>query len=349
MLAYRRIAATCCLAGIITFSGAAAAEDVAAAKALFTQGLNDMMAKNYDKGCPALRESYRLDPRPGTLFTLAECEAKRGKIATAVAHYSNYLTIFAGLPKGQQIKQRGRDKIALEQKNELTPQVPELKLVLPKTAPEDTDVKRDGELLEKPALGVSLPIDPGEHVIITQAPDGPETKRTITIAKGEKKVVELEVAPPSPTSKATSGQPSSSSPSKVATGTSGRRLGAYIAGGVGLAGLAVGGVMGSLALVNKNGASSCSFGDKISCSPEDADKIRQARTFGWVSTVGFGVGIAGLGTAAVLFFTDPSRSKGGEKASHASGRSARREGAWMSPGVLSAGANGAVFGVEGAF
>jgi hypothetical protein len=65
----------------------ASAQPEASAEALFDRGLRDMQSGNYDKGCPALAESHRLDPRLGTLFTLAECEAQWGKTGSAVAHY----------------------------------------------------------------------------------------------------------------------------------------------------------------------------------------------------------------------------------------------------------------------
>ncbi len=40
----------------------------------FRQGAEGHAGRALDTGCPQLRESYRLDPAPGTLFTLAECE-----------------------------------------------------------------------------------------------------------------------------------------------------------------------------------------------------------------------------------------------------------------------------------
>src|SRR5262252_4543747 len=94
-----------------TTSNDARAQDVAVAEALFNRGLADMQAGKFDTGCPAIGESYRLDPRPGTLFTLAECEAKAGHYATAVARYDDYLSLYSRLSADQQAKQKGRDKV----------------------------------------------------------------------------------------------------------------------------------------------------------------------------------------------------------------------------------------------
>src|SRR4051812_45897187 len=86
-----------------TLAAPSAAQDVATAKALFNQGLAEMEAAHYDKGCPAIEESYKLDPRAGTLFTLAECENRRGRLATAVARYEDYLSLYSRLPQDQRV------------------------------------------------------------------------------------------------------------------------------------------------------------------------------------------------------------------------------------------------------
>lgn len=352
MLASRFLAAAL-LAGGLTFVRGAAAEDVAAAKALFSEGLEHMQAGNYEKGCPALRESYRLDPRIGTLFTLAECEARWGRIATAVAHYSNFLTQVAAMPQGQRIKQREREKIAREKKDELSPQVPELTLKLPADVPQGTVVKRNGVTLAAPSLGVALPVDPGEHVITTQAPGGEVTETKISIEEGQTLTVDLVVAPPPPGVEVPAGGGAgagagSGSGTDVGGGApvdsgSGQRIAAFIVGGVGVAGLAVGGIMGGLALAKRGKLADQGCFDQETCNPGGtaADDLEQGKLFGWVSTVGFGVGVAGLGVATVLLLTAPS-------APETTGRAAPpRRGRWMTAGVLEAGPAGALLGVRG--
>lgn len=369
MLASRCFAAAL-IAASLTLAPVALAEDVAAAKALFQEGLEHMQAGAFDKGCPALRESYRLDPRIGTLFTLAECEAKWGRIATAVAHYSNFLTQVAAMPSGQRIKQREREKVAREKRDELTPQVPELTLVLPKEAPANTVVTRDGERLRTPSLGVALPIDPGEHVVTTQVPGGGKlVEQKFEIEKGEKKTVTLEFVLPE-NGADTGGGAGSGDGSGGQTGgtggpgadggggeqgTSGRRLTAYILGGVGIAGLAAGGVFGGLTLMKKNeladefndpeASGGCDFEGDKGCRGDGEDQLGQAKAFGWVSTVGFGVGVAALGVATVLLLTEPPKPETVGSAQAA--RPVRR--GWVRPGVLAAGQDGAVLGVQGAW
>jgi hypothetical protein len=340
------------LLGALALAAPAAAQDVVAAEALYNRGFAEMQAGRFETGCPALGESYRLDPRPGTLFTLAECEAKRGRIATAVTRYGDYLSLFSRLPSDQQAKQKGREKIAASKKAELAPQVPELTLSLPPDAPSGTVVKRDEAVLAEAALGVGLPIDPGEHVVTTQAPGGPLTELRVTLQKGEKKQITLQVkgalketpsAMPPATSPPPVVPPPGTEPPPPDTGSSGRRTGAFIAGGVGVAGLILGGVMGALALGEKGKADEhCPM---LVCDAEGIRAVDSGRTFALVSTIGVGVGVAGVGAAVVLFLTAPSQKRTSLLLPGTTNAPPRK----VSAAVWSAGNGGTVGGIQGAW
>src|SRR5262249_30232570 len=159
--------------------------------------LSQMQAGLYELGCPAIEQSYGLDPRPGTLFTLAECEAKRGRIVTALRWYDEYLAFYPHLSTEQRDKQGDRAQIAKEQRALLTPQVPELTLRLPKGAPEGTIVRRNGVVLPREALGVATRLDPGEYTVTTRAPKEPLTVRRVVLRRGDKLDIVLDVPEPS--------------------------------------------------------------------------------------------------------------------------------------------------------
>ena len=285
----------------------ALAQDSAAAEALFKKGVDEMTAGHFDVACPAIAESQRLDPRPGTLFTLAECEAKAGKIATALVHYEDYLHLVDTLPDAQKQRHAQRADIAKAQRKALSPEVPTLTLAPPKDAPADLKVTRDGTELSAASLGVALPVDPGEHVIVTSAGNGPKTEQRITLAKRDKKTLDLRfekagAGAPAPTATSDSGPPPAGD-----TGPSKQRIAAYVTGGVGIAALALGGVTGGLALAQK-GTVDASCPNKV-CNAEGLAALDQGRTMGLVSTVGFGVGAAGVIAAVVLLVTDKGSSK----------------------------------------
>ncbi len=176
----------------------AAAQDIAVAEALFDRGLADMKAGKYETGCKALAESQRLDPRPGTLFTLATCEADWGHIATAVSRFRDYLALYNTLSSEKKASQGERPKVAEETRARLSPDVPQLTLSLPKDAPAGTVVERNGEIVAASTLGIALPVDPGEQVLTVKTPSGAAREQRITIVKGEKKQVTSGARPPGP-------------------------------------------------------------------------------------------------------------------------------------------------------
>jgi hypothetical protein len=83
--------------------------------------------------------------------------------------------------------------------------------------------------------------------------------------------------------------------------------------GVGVSGFAVGGVFGILAMSKKSSADN-ECPNKV-CNPQGTALISQAQTSATVSTIGFGVGLAGAAAAAWLFIRPPGSVKAGEKAS----------------------------------
>jgi hypothetical protein len=353
-LSFRHCLGVLALLGPFVLSSPALGQDVAAADALFTRGVTEMKAGQYKKGCPLIAESLRLDPQPGTLYTLSQCEVKWGRTATAVARLDDYLQLYERLTPDQKAQQQNRPKTVKEQREKLALDVPELTLSLPPNAPAGTVVKRDDAVIASAALGLGLPVDPGEHVVTTQAPGGALWEQRITIDKGEKKSLVLEVKP-APTGEARTavtapvvaptpeppGQ--AEAPAAARQGTSGRRAATYVIGGIGVAGLALGGVMGVLALGKKSIINDhCGAAIKaapLDCDPTGLEATKSVKPIGLVSTIGFAAGIAGVGTAVVLLLTEPKLAK----------PMTGSRGPWVSADVLSVGPTGATLGAHGSF
>lgn len=277
---------------------------VAAAESLFNRGLADMLAGRYPTGCPALTESHRLDPRPGRLFTLAECEAQWGRAATAVARYNDFLAMYSRMSQAKKFQQRERYRVALEQRDALAPLVPQLTLSLPSDAPAGTVVQCDGITLERPSLGIALPVNPGKHVVTTRAPGGPVHEVRFTIDKSESKTIELEVKLP-----AEKPPPKESAP--PASGPSSRRVVTYVAGGLAASGLILGSVTGWMALGESSlAAERCTDAGSGVAECDHAGKAAgdRAKHLGLMSTIGFSAGAALAGAAVLLFLTEPSPS-----------------------------------------
>ncbi|MFT3768279.1 MAG: hypothetical protein QM820_22750 [Minicystis sp.] len=300
--------AAACAAPLLFLAAPALAQDVAAAEALFNKGIAEMDAGRFDTACPALAESQRLDPRPGTLFAQADCNAKAGKIATAIALYEDYQRTIAGQPPAVKTKHADRLKIARAQIDKLRPSVPTLTLILPASAPRDARVRRDGTELSAAALGLELPVDPGEHVVTLDAPGRRTAEQRFTVERGQKKVVELTLGGAASAGEPATPASSTTAPAPVAGAKPGQaqRISAFVVGGVGAASLLVGAVTGGLTLAKKSTIDKNCVG--TTCNHEGKVAADSAKTTGLVSTIGFAVGAAGLVTGTVLLLTAPKKT-----------------------------------------
>jgi hypothetical protein len=320
------------------------AQDIAAAEALFNRGLADMEAGRYEPACKAIAESQRLDPRPGTLFTLAVCEERWGHVATAVTRYGDYLALFDRLPEDRKASQGERPRVARAAREKLGPEVPELTLILPPDAPAGTVVKRDGQVVAEAALGVALPLDPGEHTVSTEAPGGPLWERKVTLARGEKTKLPLEVKAAAGTASKVPAERPAPPPPPVAAGPSRQRVAGFVVGGVGVVGLSLGGVLGGLALaqkktVDQNCGASVGSKDPLACKQAGLDALGTGKGLALGSTIGFVAGASATVTGLVLVLADRGQAA---PATTATGR-------WLSVGVLSLGRDGAAVGARGAW
>jgi hypothetical protein len=269
------------------------------AATLFEAGLKQMEAHDYGAGCPALRESYRLEPRPGTLFTLAECEAKWGKAADALQHYRAFLDTVAQMSQSELPRQEARVRIAETQAAALERDVPQLTIDFSAPAPSGTRVTLDGNVVPP---GVMLRLDVGSHTLVFQAPGKGATTTNVTLGTGERRRLELDppgTAPkPSPPPPASEGALPSAPLDHHASPLP------WIVGGVGVAGILVGGISGGLVLAKKAVVDEHCKG--TACDAEGQRAVESGRTLGWVSTIALGIGVVGVATSIVLFATQSS-------------------------------------------
>jgi hypothetical protein len=276
------------------------AQDPAAAQALFDRGVLELEAGRFDQACPALAESHRLDPLPGTLFALAECEAKAGKLASAVGHYQDYLGLMSRMTPEQLERHAERAATARARVEALRPSVPTLTLVVPPGAPSALVVERDGVALHGPALGMALPVDPGEHVVVTRLPGGGERRVALTLVPGEARRVELELPAAAAPEPARSAAPASARDGEQRT----LRTWGWALGAVGLSGVIAGSVTGVMVLQKK--ATVTDHCDGSACDREGKEAADSGKTLAAVSTVSFGVGLSAVAASIViLIVTEP--------------------------------------------
>src|SRR5215471_4921879 len=133
-------------------------------------------------------------------------------------------------------------------------------------------------------------------------PGSAAVERQVTLSIGERR--RIEIAPSSPPR---SEPPSLPSPKpERAPAPSGPSALTWILGGVGLTGVAVGSVAGALMFGKKADIDQHCHGTV--CDPVGQSAVESGRTLGWIATIGWAVGIAGIGSAIVLYLTRPSTS-----------------------------------------
>jgi hypothetical protein len=154
------------------------------------------------------------------------------------------------------------------------------------------------------------------YEFIVSRPDADENPERLAIAKERIRVLREQLSysepppapPPAPAATAPSAAPGPSAapdpappPGPVAGEGGPSRTPAYVAFGVGGVGIAVGAVAGALALAQAGDVKSRCDGNR--CLAEDEPNKDAAMAKGWVSTIGFGVGAAGIALGFVLLVT----------------------------------------------
>jgi hypothetical protein len=279
----------------------------------FDYGLSEMLAGRYATGCPALESSFRLDPRPGTLFTLADCDRKWGKTASALARFVEYLALYERMPPDSQARQRERASVAAAERAALERTVPLLSVRLPGDAPPGTRVWRDDVELTGPALSAMVPVDPGEHRVRVELPGGRASEQRISIEVGEQRTLVVDLAGEAPQQAAPSvvppgpqvAQPSPSPSARPPARGSSHAGWIYVAGGAAAASLVVAGITGGIALSDKSTASAACNAQGICTTEQGVNAGNEARTMANVETGALIVGAAALVVTALLWWTEP--------------------------------------------
>lgn len=269
----------------------AQARDATTAEALFNEGREAVKAGDYEKACPKFRESNRLDPAPGTVLNLADCEEHRGLLATAWALYRE---VTQRVPQSDE-----RHGIAATRAKALEPRLPKLTVVLAPGTPKGAKVLRDGVELGTAALDTALPVDPGEHTLRVEAPGRAPSQQRISLKEAETARVVLEPGA------AVGGDAVAPGAKK----SSAKRTWGWALGGVGVVGLSVGAVTGLMVLGEKKKADDNCDADKR-CNPTGIDAVDRGKTLGTVSGASFIIGSLALAGGAYLLLSGDEKSPG---------------------------------------
>lgn len=292
----------------------AAAQPAVVASTLFQQAVSKMQVEQFAEACPLLEESYRLDAKPGTLFTLANCRDREGKPASARARYGEYIRAYANMSTTDQPKHAERAKIAETRVLELEPQLPTLQLKWQGELPTHVKIFVDDVEWTSRTVALPLPLDPGPHEITVRQSGAPDTKRVVTLEAGVVTpfdlTTEISLAKPPGTDPTTAVSPIKMVSPSGKSKTNPRKAAGFITIGVGGASLVFGSVMGALAIAEKQTVNTqCTGAGGYDCNRTGFAAVEKMRAYATPSTVGFIAAGVLVATGVVLVVTIPARSK----------------------------------------
>jgi hypothetical protein len=308
----RRLLACAAACAFVASATTPARADSSTADALFRAGRKASAAHDDKTAAARFAESYRLDPAPGTALNWALSEEHLGQLASALEHAREAL---AGLgPRDP------RRPISKQLVDRLETRTPRLTVRLAKGAPENTTVKRDDTELRGAALGVALPVDPGEHRVVVSAEGYEDTTTVVTAVEGKESAVEVHVGSPRPAPEKDKHPdepprggptPEAVNPPPVAEATKGStsRAPAIALWAVGGGALVAGGVFGALVLKKKS-----IVDDHCQNKQCDADGLAAGTAgnrFSLASTISVGVGLVGVGLGTYWWLKAPAAAPAG--------------------------------------
>jgi hypothetical protein len=284
----------------------------AAAEALFEEGKSLLAQGNYAAACQRLEQSQDTDPGVGTLLWLGECYARLGKVASAWAIFREATSA------ARQSGQAERARMADERARELRPLLSQLTLMVAPEPPRGFELMLDGQVVFAGLYGVPFPVDAGTHQLVARAPgfevwtgvvqvQGDAARQAVQIpALTPASVMVPPTVAPVPAAWTEAGSVANTDSAESHPGASQRTL-AYWVGGGGVVALGVGVVFGLKASSKNSEAEDKYCVEGQACfDPRGEELNSSARNWALGANVFYGVGVAALATAAVLYFTADS-------------------------------------------
>ena len=280
-------------------------DERARAQQLFDSALADIEKGNFAAACPKFLASQNADPKTSTLLNLGSCYEANGQTASAWGAFREG-AVFA--------RKLGREDwatTATDRAKALEGKLVRLTVTAPKTSPEGLEIRRDGAALSVGELGVAIPVDPGEHVLVARAAGYREWHEKVVVKDGSKAVMvpELmkeEVVAPGPVFAA------DVAPAPKPFWNTPRIAGVAMAG-AGVIVLGVGSVLGITANSKYNDAKAGCTNGTTGCSTSAVADSNSAYDRAALATGLFvgGAVLAAAGAAVFFFFPSSSTTKTG--------------------------------------
>jgi hypothetical protein len=225
--------------------------------------------------------------------------------------------------------QAGRKQAADLRVAALAPQLSTITVTVEAPVPTGLVVLRDGVELPQAVWATAVPLDPGRHVIEASAPGHDSWSKEIELGRAGAKVVVAvpslrprAASVPAPPAPASGGRGPAATRPEAAPDRSGEdpgapiRVSGFVVGGLGLAGVVVGSVLGLMAS-SSNDESMGYCRTETFCSDEGIALRETAQDEATGSTVGFVAGGALLAAGLIMVLAAPSEAEAAAVAARA--------------------------------
>jgi hypothetical protein len=273
-----------------------------AARDLAKEGILRLNEGKYEEARDLFERAYQIVPAPTVALLRGRALEHLGKLVEAAESYETAKRT----PLDQNSPEAFRTAQAEAQREllRLQPQIPKISALV-SGVPQDyagLEVKLDDKPLPRALVGATLPVNPGEHLLMVSVDDTVHDTRRITVSTGQKVKVLLRVEVPE---KRALVPPAAPPPPAPAPGDERKLLGwaSLGLGGVGF----ITGIVAGLAMLGFK----AELDDRCRplCRASMEDELRRFRFTRTVSAVGYGVGFVGLGAGTALLLLDPVAAK----------------------------------------
>jgi len=270
------------------------------AQSKFMKGRDLFTAKKWDEALAEFRGSLDIVASPNTRLFVARCLREQGKFVEAYVEFGRTEVEAKELAQ-QDARYTKTGESAVEERKLIEPKLGFVTVTVQNPA-ENTVLKIGGEEYKRAQWAEPAPVMPGTSEVIADTPGHEPVKKSVTLNAGEKTAITIDagaaaVVPP----------PGGGVPEKPKdTGGGDYRTYAYIAGGVGAAGLIAFGVFGGLA-ASRYSTIKDECGSRP-CPESKRDLVEGGQTYQTVANISLVVGIIGVGAGVTLFVLSKPKS-----------------------------------------
>ncbi len=329
---------------VVSTAGAQSAEEKAAARQLAVDGIKLADQGNCKDAIPKLERAEALFHAPTILGRLGECLVQQGRLVAGTEMLQR-VEREALAPDAPPAFAEAKERAARVRAGAVG-RIAKLVVKIDPPTAQGVAVTVDGENMSSALIGVDRPTDPGNREVRAQAPGFRSATQTVSLRDGQRVEALLKLEPdtsgaappvaPAPVTPPPAATPASQGSEPPAAADPGKKSNtmAYVLLGAGVVGLGVGGVTGFLASQKKSDLDDA-CPDKR-CPAAAQGDLDDAKSMATISTIGFGVGAAGVVIGVVMLV-----SGGGSKDAQAARAAPKGFSATPWVGVASAGVQGA--------